>query len=690
MRHFVLSLLMCAGLLPACGDDLPSAAGSEGALPPGAPATTSSGGSTAATPDADTDSTETGDEPAAPLSWPTLACDPLAPSYCAYPFPSNVYSVADPTTETGRRVEVPLEAFTNASHELWRGLDGFSPSGAFLVHLPGAVGTGLVGFDALDDSLGETSTTVVLNAETGERVPHFTELDFTTDEATERSLLIRPAARLAGGTRYIVAVRGIVDAEGQAIAASPAFAALREDTELTEEPSVAARRALYIDIFARLQDAGIERGDLQIAWDFTTASDNAITRQLVHMRDETFAELGEGAPSYTIDEVDPDFGGKEILFLVRGTFQAPMYLSSPQPLAGRLMLDDDGLPVARGEITVPFSIFVPVAAQTTPAALLQHGHGLFGDQSQIESSHFTEFAAQYNYAVFGVNWMGMSDGDAGAVIGTIASGSPTGFASMMDRLHQGALHHLLAMRVVRVALSADPQFAGLLDPEQRYYYGISQGGILGGVYMATSTEVTRGVLDVMGQPYNLLLSRSVDFDLFFEFLANRWPDARDQQYVLATTQMLWDRVEPSGYTPFIRDPLPGTPAHEILMTAALGDHQVPTLAAHVMARSVPGLVHLSTGVREVWGLPSVRQSHTGSAYVEYDFGLPADPACTRPQTACNDPHGLLRRLEPARAQIDLFLRTGEVRNFCPDDHCLFTEGNGCEPDARTPDVCGAR
>jgi hypothetical protein len=254
-------------------------------------------------------------------------------------------------------------------------------------------------------------------------------------------------------------------------------------------------------------------------------------------------------------------------------------------------------------------------------------------------------------------------------------------------MHQGALNQLLAMRVAWAGLANDPLLTGLLDPDQRYWYGISQGGILGGVYMATTTEVERGVLDVLGQPYNLLLTRSVDFDPFFELMRLGYPDPLDLAQVLVDLQMLWDRVEPTGYSHrIIANPLPNTPPHEVLMTAAIGDHQVTTLGAHNMARSA-GVSHFDTGIREVWGLPVVSDSHMGSALVEYDFGLPPDPVCNLPQTACNDPHGRLRRLDSAREQIDLFLRTGEIANFCDNGICSYPDEGMCAPGEMTPDVC---
>ena len=44
------------------------------------------------------------------------------------------------------------------------------------------------------------------------------------------------------------------------------------------------RRAVYEDIFTRLASAGIDRGSLQLAWDFTTGSRASITNRFLSMR----------------------------------------------------------------------------------------------------------------------------------------------------------------------------------------------------------------------------------------------------------------------------------------------------------------------------------------------------------------------------------------------------------------------
>jgi len=88
------------------------------------------------------------------------------------------------------------------------------------------------------------------------------------------------------------------------------------------------------------------------------------------------------------------------------------------------------------------------------------------------------------------------------------------------RVHAGMLNALLLMRLVTspaFVTHKDVTFNGtsVIDPTRRYYYGNSQGGIFGSVYMALTTDVERGVLGVGGGPYNLLLPRSKDFEPLF-------------------------------------------------------------------------------------------------------------------------------------------------------------------------------
>jgi len=166
-------------------------------------------------------------------------------------------------------------------------------------------------------------------------------------------------------------------------------------------------------------------------------------------------------------------------------------------------------------------------------------------------------------------------------------------------------------------------------------------------------------------PYNLLLHRSQDFGIFFIILKISFPDPVDQNIALGLVQMLWDRGEPDGYSAYMSgaNVLPGTPDHQVLLHVAIGDHQVSPLGAHMMARSV-GAKMVTPAVRSAFGIEEAAMPYEGSAIVEFDFGLPAAPITNTPPFEGGDPHGTVRKLPEAQAQMDTFLRTGKVVETC--------------------------
>jgi hypothetical protein len=393
------------------------------------------------------------------------------------------------------------------------------------------------------------------------------------------------------------------------------------------------------------------------------------------MRDDALAQVGAAGPAYMIDDV-VDAPEPGVARRIEGRMTVPLYLDQPGPGA-RLSLGADGMPVQNGTAEYPFSVIIPEsAAMGTPAGLLQYGHGLLGSRGEIGAGDVRDLANRGNLVVFATDWIGMAEDDAVPVANVISSGDMAAFRPVPERSLQGFVNALLAMRMMSGAFAADPAAqiggASVIDPAQRYYFGNSQGGILGGCYMALSTDVTRGVLGVPGQPYNLLLNRSVDFGIFGFLLEGAMPDPIDRQIALGLVQILWDRAEPNGYSPYITaDPLAGTPEHEVLLHVAIGDHQVSPLGAHVMARSV-GAKSVTPAVRAIWGIEEAAAPYSGSAIVEFDFGLPPAPIENVPMDIGNDPHGKPRDLPEAQDQMITFLRTGVVENTCGGP-CVFPE-----------------
>jgi hypothetical protein len=634
---------------------------------------------------------------AAEITYPLLDCDPLVPDFCGYPFPSNVFTVEDTGTPTGRRVSFSEELVLGDDPAPWNKSDGFSAGTPIMTFLSGIAVGQFAGPDDIDASLSEDSPSILLDADTGELVPHFAEVDIRAPTAEQRSTMIRPVVRLRDNARYIVAFRNLLDEGGEEIAPSPVFAALRDGTS-NDDASVEPRRALYEDIFEQLEAKGWDRSEVQIAWDFNTASDENNTTWLLHMRDTAFDIVeAEGGIDYTIDSVETstDEGAidpENIAYRIFGTFRAPNFMTTVA--AGSfLVFGEDGLPAINDEtpwMDVPFEVLIPNSAtEETPAAIIEYGHGLLGEKEQIESSHFRSFMNEYNYTFCATDLIGMSDSDEVAIGLALATGNISSLRTMFERLHQGFLNYVLLMRMMKTTFGNDETFGPLIQGDEAYYYGISQGGIMGSVFMAISPDIERGALGVMGQPYTFLLFRSVDFDRFLEAIKLQFTDFREHQFLLGLFQMLWDRAEPTGYTHHIREnPLPGTNTKEVLARVAIGDHQVTTYAGHVMARTLKA-PHLTTGLRSIWGLTPVESTDSGSFYTEYDFDVPGEPACNVPQRLCDDPHEYPRRREAARKQLDEFLRNGTGTNYCaPGDGdevqvvgegvCSYPELSGCE------------
>ncbi len=606
-------------------------------------------------------------------------CDPLVPTQCGFPFPSNVWLADDASMATGKRVAfgattLPVVSGTgkNVDPASWSDKDGFSPGQTILTHLPGATVDGLPNQDTIDLSVTDKSPTILINADTGELIPHFAELDYsvTTEDDAERTFMIRPVVRLSDATRYIVAIRNVKDPAGKVLAPTPAFQALR-DGEESCDAAINARRDLYADIFAKLDKAGISKTNLQLAWDFTTASKENTTGWMLAMRDDALAKVGMLGPDYKITNVE-NFTvdqNMRVAKRIHGTMTVPLYLDQPGPGA-HLNFGPDGQPMQNGTADFEFVVHVPHAAeQGKKLALLQNGHGLLGTKFEGQNGFLAELGNRHDYLPFSVDFVGMAEDDEAFIRDGIV-GDIGNFKRSVDRQHQGMINSLLAMRMMSGRFVTEPEVqyngASAIDPTLRFYRGDSQGGIFGVSYMALSTDVTRGLLGEPGMPYSLLLNRSVDFAPFFLLLKGAYQTSRNMQVVLGLLQMLWDRTEPCGYAPYLHgNPLPGTPDHEVLLHVAIGDYQVTPLGAHMIARSI-GAKNLKPVNRSIFGIEEADGPFSGPGMVEFSFGLPESPKTNTPPPGPegDDPHDKVRVLDAAYSQTNDWLRTGMVVPYC--------------------------
>ena len=621
-----------------------------------------------------------------PTSGTFSDCDPVQPTVCGFPFPSTFYMAEDTASPTGWRIQLGATTLPiNANGyqpvpDFWNERDGWSVYTPAIAHFPGMSAAGLNGPDDIEASLGPSALTVLIDVETGERVPHFAERDISLEDSDNSSLLIHPVVPLGYGKRYVVGVRGLVDQSGAALEPTAAFRQLRSGSP-SDTWDVEGRRPVYDEvIFPALESAGWARDEVLLAWDFVTGSQQGITGKAVAMRDDALARLPAEGPVYTVDAVEMA-PNEFTAWRIKGTVTVPLYLTADAP-GSVLTRGADGMPTVNGETTVPYTVVVPnsLVAERRPGAIVQYGHGLLGGQGEVHAEYLAQMADRYGWVVFAMDWTGMAATDVQAITLMLVNNIDQ-FAIIPERSHQGFVEFLYGMELVagplaqHESLTVQDPVSGdrisLVDPSRRYYYGNSQGAILGAAYTAVAPYFDRAVFGVGGGPYHLLLTRSKDFDPFFIIFQTMYPDPKHVALLLGMIQTLWDSAEGAGYAPsMVREPLPGKSPTRVLQQVAIGDAQVTTLGAAALGRAYDSVL-IGEPVRPVWGMETVAGPHAGSALVEWDYGL-EEPLVNRPRTDENDPHELPRRERAAQDQIDHFFTTGEVRDFCEGPCADFT------------------
>ncbi len=655
-------------------------------------------------------------------------CDGLQPEVCAWPWPSNLYLAEDAARATGYTLTFGAESlpsglqFGHVQPDAFRRMDGYGLGTPIMAWFPGVDPALLPDETRIADSLAEDAAALLfaVGDDGLRRVPYFIDLDAKARAGEPRATIMRPAEILTPDTRYIVAFRGLVTSEGASIAPSAAFAALR-DGATAGDAHLEPRQARFDEVFSLLEAAGVERGSLTLAWDFHTASTDALTGRLRHMVAEGLATVGEDGPELVVDEVDAysaemdDPMGREynpyIAYRIKGHFRAPHYMQAAEPFMGKqgwvFNLGDDGMPEQSGwREDVQFYATIPHGAlDGTPHGLINHGHGMFGDAKDAADLGWTRDCGKYpprecgwfhgrvdarhQFITYAVDLVGMSQFDRDEYAIEVLL-DLTRFTWLTDRLHQGLLEYVLITRAMQRRFAALPEVAALgvqIAPDESYYWGISQGAIFGPTFLAVSPDVQRGVLSVAGTNYSTLLERSRNFAEFFGLIAAVYPDRRDQLSLIALMQLLWDGTDGvSYYRHLSAEPFDGGPANHVIVDVARGDYQVSPLTIETAARSGLGLRVMENydDEREVPLVDAQAYPHEGSGVLNWHFGnaWPAPGNVPPPEDAENgDPHESARHLDAMTAQMAHFFRTGEIIDACGGGVCpdlTEWEGEGAE------------
>lgn len=635
------------------------------------------------TPDASTD--DTGSD-AGEYEIPA-GCNPLAAEWdCKLPFPSDAFLVDDATMPTGRRV-----ALEGAGAAIYRRMpvdvlavntpDGFSVAAPAVAWFP---------FEIDDSSLvphhGDPSRTtegdsptLLIDSTTGERIVHFAELDPTQLDPTERALLIRPLVRLEHERRYVVAIRNLRTTSGDSVPAPEGFRQIRDDD--ASHPTLQAEAARYAtEVFPLLDSAGVDRATLNLAWDFTTGSEERVTQDMLDVRAAiAAAPPGEVRTVEIID--DPEElaeSAEHVAFRLEGMLTVPLFLDDSSPERSHLNRDEDGRVVANGTVEVPFVLIVPKSvaereAGTTPARFVQYGHGFFGGRAETHNDFVGKLADDYELVIGAVDWWGMTRADQEVLAGRLAAAEDLDNAlRFTDRVHQG-MANALAFAAARESIAALPelQFGGepAFATEEMYFYGISQGHILGGTYASLSPDIPRFVLGVGGANFSLIMFRSRAFLAFRLLIDTNIPEQVDRQTFASQLQLILDRIDPLTYAPHVlAEPFEGAQPRQIMMQVGVADAAVSTLAAQLHARTV-GIPAIEPATRTP-PLLDTAMAPVPSGLVEYDLGFEERLDAEAPEE--NGVHEAVRRLPAAQRQLDAFFR--------PDGMVTQTCSGACDPE----------
>ncbi|MDY0001777.1 MAG: hypothetical protein RBU30_10810, partial [Polyangia bacterium] len=244
-----------------------------------------------------------------------------------------------------------------------------------------------------------------------------------------------------------------------------------------------------------------------------------------------------------------------------------------------------------------------------------------------------------------------------------------------DREHQGMANQIAVTYALKTTLAELPELHvnGTLvyDPEEIYYYGISQGGILGGTYLALSPHLDRAAFSVGACSFPFMMMRSSNFVQFLGLIEMVLPDYLDQQKFVGLIPSVFERIDPITYAPWVLGgDLPGSPSERfLLMQIGIGDPQVPNIASHVHARAM-GVTHLLPAPRTIQALPA-SEGPLDSGLVEFDFHLQGELPGTRAfpptgeMTEDNPVHEGVRRSLAAMEMINRFFHPdGRIENTC--------------------------
>jgi len=591
------------------------------------------------------------------------------------PWPSSAY-LTEANTATGYQLDLPIEAMPvnvdgkQVDPAYLNRYDGFGPSGVILAAFATGVSPdNLPGHDDPSASLAADSSIILLNMDTGKRVAFFAEVDMNTNVEDQRALIIHPLERMQPGARHLVAIRKSVTApDGSPLPIPPAFQAMVNGTTY-DHPLMDRLAPGYPAIFAALEQQGVSKDDLVLAWDFVTASDEFLTKDLMTMRQKGMAFMGENGSNLTFQVTDTHSADpNKVYSFFSGTHDAPNFLTDGESDLSIIKRGDDGLPELDGTYAANFGALIPKCVTTAqlPVPVVVLGHGLFGDGLDFLDSGFLQDVANQNCMVMVAgDWIGLTGRQFAAA--AFAVNDLNRATGLTEKLAQSVINFIALEQLVHGPFVTAPEFMyegqQIIDPTRVYYFGASLGGIMGNVFMAYDQNILKGVLGVPGGAWSLLFERSFAWAALQGAALGAYESEYLYEMLTGIMGMYFEPYDPittSGRV--INDPLPDTPSKQIFMYEAINDSLVTNLATEMVAREM-GLDVCGPSIKVPFRTTEVLEP-MASAFSIYDEKRTPHPTTNVPPATDNGTHGDVNEHPAVLRQWRNFFMFGMVTNEC--------------------------
>ncbi len=527
----------------------------------------------------------------------------LAPvDFFAQPWPSDLRLTADGRIDlTGfPEGEILVQNLVNAAAQE---CTGFSVGAAVYFTFSAEVDPASLPADGLE-TLDPSASVYLVNVDPassgyGERVPLWVKFAARASRyigANWVGLLPFPGHPLVPGTTYAAVVTtGVRTVDGEPFTADEDFAAL-VDSE--DRPDVAAARAVFQPLFDYLAEAALDPADLAAATVFTTQRVTGVVR----LARDVVREL----PAPTLDNLTLVQQATHY-DLYEGTYSAPIFQQGEAPYrqeGGGIVVDAQGVPVVQRmeELRVAISIPVgdPMPAEGWPVSLYRHGTG--GDyMSFVDNGTASRVANSIDVDFDLIGRVAMVSID-GVVHGPRAGGSSASPEELFynfqnplagrDNSRQEAIDNFGLVRLVEsvnVANAPDTGAPIRFDSNRIYYFGHSQGGITGAIFVPFEPLIQAAVLSGAGAHLLLtLLRKDSEFPIstMLEIALNDddYGPLDDFHPTLNIVQTFIEPADPLAYArSYLHEPYGDIPPRSVLLTYGVGDSYTPNLTTEALA-----------------------------------------------------------------------------------------------------------